>query len=190
MEIRILNSDPIFDYKQFCLITQGKVIKKCTKPEKLTEWWIRQIVANHSTIRCIHFRIIDEISKNSVMQIIRATKGHPQPQVCSSRPDWTGKERSNDPYELKLFAVDYTPESFVEMCKQRLCKRTEENTREIIVELVEQMRESDDPLIKAIGYCCHPNCVYHGGCTELVPCHDTETLADRFIEMKNRTMEL
>ena len=48
--------------------------------------------------------------KSVVMQLIRHTKGHPQPFVQSSRPDWNnGKERSNDPYEEKLFGLDHTP---------------------------------------------------------------------------------
>lgn len=188
MKIRIRNEYPIFDYKQFCLITQGKIISKATVPENTTEWWIHQIVANHSTIRCINFRIIDEIPRSCIMQIIRATKGHPQPEVASSRPDWNdGKERSNNPYETKVFAVDYTPESFIEMCKQRLCTRTEPRTRHVIEGWVEEMKKSEDPLIKAIGYCCYPACDYINRCPEIKSCGRYPKLADRFIElMKNQ----
>lgn len=185
MEVRILNQNPMFDYKQFCLITQGKVIGKYTTPENEVDWWIKQIVANHSTLRCIHFRIIDEIPKSCVMQIIRATKGHPQPEVCSSRPDWCGKERSNDPYELKLFAVDYTPESFIEMCKQRLCNRTETRTREVVINWVQQLRRSENPLLVALGYCCKPQCTWLGGCPELRPCGEMDSVAEQFIESKD-----
>lgn len=186
MKIRILNADAMFDYKQSCLITQNKKIIRYSKPENEVDWWIKQIVASHSTIRCVHFRIIDEIPKSCVMQIIRATKGHPQPEVASSRPDWNdGKERSSDPYEKKLFMVDYTPESFIEMCKQRLCNRTEKKTREVVMGWVIQMKTSENPLIKAIGSCCYPQCVYKGGCPELVSCGSQDKVADRFIETKN-----
>lgn len=179
MNIRILNENPLFDYKQFYMLTQGKEIHKYTTPENTFNWWVYQICANHSVIRCIHFRITDTIPKSCVMQIIRATKGHPQPEVCSSRPDWTGKERSNDPYELKLFSVDYTPESFIEMCKQRLCVRTESKTREVVIGWVKELKKSEDPLIKAIGACCLPNCEYHGRlCSELKSCGKYPKFAD------------
>lgn len=142
MTIRIINADPLFDYKHACLVTKGKNIKNITKPANEVEYWVKHILTEHSTVRSIHFVITDEIPKSCVMQIIRATKGHPQPEVCSSRPDWTGKPRSNDPYELKLFQVEYTPESFLAMCRQRLCLQTEPKTRLVVNKWVELMRES------------------------------------------------
>ena len=177
MRFRILNKNPLYDYREACKITQGidlwqdLDLNKIFTPKDEVEFWIKQIVANHSTIRSIHFRLVDERPKSSVMQLIRATKGHPQPYVCSSRPDWNGgKERSSDPYEDKLFAEDYTAESFVEMCKQRLCNRTEERTRKIVEKLVEALKDSDEPFLKAVGYCCHPYCWWYKSCPEIKGC--------------------
>lgn len=174
MKIRIINADPMFDYKHACLVTKGKDISKCTYPENEeaeVEYWVKHICTEHSTLRNIHFVLTDEIPKSCVMQIIRATKEHPQPEVCSSRPDWTGKERSNDPYELKLFQVEYTPLGFLAMCRQRLCTKTEPRTRKVVHGWVAQMCLSDNALIRAIGLCAEPQCSYHGGvCTELEPC--------------------
>lgn len=182
MQIRIINKDPLFDYKHACLVTKGKDITKCSRPENETEYWIKNILTGHSTLRYIEFVITDTIPKSCVMQIIRATKGHPQPEVQSSRPDWTGNERSTDPYEDKLFCVKYTPESFVEMCKQRLCLCTELRTRGIVSEWVNEMRNSDDPLIRAIGYCCRPKCIYFGGkCNEIKGCGTFGPLYTRFM---------
>ena len=102
MRFRLLNKDAWFDYKEANKVTEGLDVLKETmnwnRPKNEVDFWIKQIVANHSTLRCIKFRILDEQPKSVIMQIIRATKGHPQPEVQSSRPDWNGgQERSSDP---------------------------------------------------------------------------------------------
>ena len=179
MRFRILNKNPLYDYREACKITQGidlwqdLDIDKIFVPKDEVAFWIKQIVANHSTIRSVKFRLEASAPKSVVMQIIRATKGHPQPFVESSRPDWKGKERSPDPYEEKMFIMDFTAESFVEMCKQRLCHRTEERTEKFVREVVETLKRSDEPFLKAVGYCCRANCWWHGGrCPEIKSCLD------------------
>ena len=185
IEFKVLNENPLYDYKEACKITQGLDLRglQPDTPKDEVKYWIKQIVANHSTIRCIKFRMKATAPKSVIMQIIRATKGHPQPEVQSSRPDWNnGKERSSDPYEEKLFIQDHTAESFVEMCKQRLCQRTEERTRLFIKEVVEELKKSDIPFLKAVGYCCHSYCWWYGGlCPELKGCKDIPKKADRVI---------
>lgn len=187
MRFRILNKTPLYDYRESCKITEGRDLAmevEHWKPKDEVEYWIKQIVANHSTLRCIHFRLVDTRPKSVIMQIIRATKGHPQPEVQSSRPDWTGQERSSDPYEDKLFMQDHTAESFIEMAKQRMCRRTEERTREFMSEMVRTLRKSKDPFLKALGYCCHANCWWLGGrCPEIKSCQvrDTNKLPDSII---------
>ena len=184
MRFRILNSNPMYDYREACKITQGNILPLADdfKPKDETEWWIKQIVANHSTLRAIHFRLVDTRPKSVVMQIIRATKGHPQPEVQSSRPDWTGKERSFDPYEDKLFMQDHTAESFIEMAKQRLCTRTEAKTRQFMNEMVIELRHSKEPFLRAVGYCCHPQCEWLGcRCPEIKGCRRFEKLSDLII---------
>lgn len=172
MRFRILNKNPLYDYREACKITQGKDLNGYDywKPEKEVEFWIKQIIANHSTIRSIHFRLVDEEPKSVVMQLIRATKEHPQPYVESSRPDWCGKERSSNPYEEKLFIQDHTAGSFVEMAKQRLCTRTEQRTRQVMNEMVKALKESEEPFLKAVGYCCRPDCFWLKGCPEILGC--------------------
>lgn len=183
MHIRILNSDPMFDYKHACLTTKGKDVKNITRPDNEVEYWVKNILTGHSTLRFIEFVVTDRIPKSCVMQIIRATKGHPQPEVQSSRPDWTGTERSNNPYEKKLFCMKFTPESFIEMCKQRLCLCTESKTRTVVKSWVEEMCKNDNPLIRAIGICCKPKCEYFGGrCNELSGCGKYPLLCKDFLE--------
>lgn len=190
MRFRILNKNPLYDYREACKITQGidlwqdLDIDKIFVPKDEVAFWIKQIVANHSTIRSVKFRLEAEAPKSVVMQIIRATKGHPQPFVESSRPDWKGKERSKDPYEEKKFIMDFTAESFVEMCKQRLCERTEKRTNNFVWELVDALRASEEPYLKAVGYCCHPACWwFNGKCPEIKSCHEGgRKLSDVIIE--------
>lgn len=183
MEIRILNADPMFDYKYACCITKNKIIKKISRPENELEYWIKQICTEHSTLRFIEFVITDIVPKSCRDQLIRATKGNPQPICASSRPDWTGEERSNNPYEMKLFCEKYTPESFLALCRQRLCFKTEKKTRDIVVSWLVNMKEHEDPLIRAIAHCAEPQCMYKGGyCSELEPCGlCSQTKAEKII---------
>lgn len=185
MRFRVLNKNPLYDYREACKVTEGLDLyytDSTYKPKNEVEFWIKQIVANHSTLRCIKFRLVDTRPKSVIMQIIRATKGHPQPEVQSSRPDWTGKERSNDPYEEKLFMQDHTAESFIEMAKQRLCKRTEEKTREFMGLMIQTLKDSKDPFLKAVGYCCHPYCWWYKSCPEIRGCGAKTSLASEVIK--------
>lgn len=185
MRFRVLNKDPLYDYKEFNKVTQGIDLEgyDVFPPEDEVAYWIKQFVCNHSNVRSIHFRIIDERPKSVIMQLIRATKGHPLHGVESSRPDWVGKERSKDPYEEKLFCQEHTPESFIMMSRQRLCKRTEERTRKAMEEIVNEMRKSDDPIIKAIGYCSAPNCVWLGACPEIKGCDNVKKKSEYFLNL-------
>lgn len=179
-EIRVLNAMPLYDYKQACLLTEGREPDVSWQPKDEKKYWIKQILANHSCLRSIKFRFAAEAPKSVIMQIIRATKGHPQPYVQSSRPDWNGgKERSSNPYEEKLFMQDHTAESFVEMTKQRLCARTEGKTRIFMMELVKALKESDIPFLQAVGECCHPICWWYKACPEIKSCGACERLIDR-----------
>jgi hypothetical protein len=182
-EIRVLNATPLYDYRQACAITEGRFVDVDWQPKNEKEYWIKQIVANHSCLRAVKFRYTAEAPKSVVMQIIRATKGHPQPFVQSSRPDWNnGKERSSDPYEEKLFIQDHTAESFIEMAKQRLCKRTEQRTRDFMKALVEEMKHSGNPFLEAVAECCHPACWWLGGCPEIKGCENVTKIASKIIE--------
>lgn len=188
MRFRVLNRDPLYDYREACKITQGEDMELQNTffaPKDMVEFWIKQICANHSTLRSVHFRLVDTRPKSVIMQIIRATKGHPQPEVESSRPDWTGKERSSDPYEDKLFMQDHTAESFIEMAKQRLCARTEPRTRQFMADMVIALRQDRNPFLKAVGYCCAPACGWLGGrCPEINPCRpNKKKIADEAIKL-------
>lgn len=188
MQVRILNSDPMLDYRQFCKITQGEFItENRLKPKDGIEFWVKHITACHSTIRCIHFRIIDRIPRSVAMQLVRHTDGHPQPEVESSRPDWTGKPRSNDPHELKWVAIDFTPESWIKMCQKRLCFKTERETRRTVLRWKSELEDTGIPLLVALSLCSNEKCQYLQGCNERQSCGyygDIDNLAEKFYNGK------
>lgn len=183
MKVRLLNKDPMFDYRQFCKVTQGILLEENTlHPKDELRFWMKQFIACHSTLRCLHFRIIDNIPRTVAMQLVRHTDGHPQPEVESSRPDWKGKERSTDPYEKKLVAIDFTPESYIKMAQKRLCKRTEEKTRKVVQLWSAHLVIHPLPFFQALGMTSQPRCFWYGGCPELTPCNEDEyILIDRFL---------
>lgn len=193
MRVRLLNKNPLYDYREACKVTEGRDLfdeDSTYRPKDETAYWIKQIVANHSTLRSVRFRLIATAPKSVIMQIIRATKGHPQPEVQSSRPDWNGgQERSSDPYQLRLFMQDHTAESFVAMARQRLCRRTEEKTRAFMIEMVAALRKSKDPFLQAVGYCCTPPCKYMGACPEINGCLGKPKLSDYFLGLYRDDME-
>jgi len=170
IDFRILNADILFDYREACKTTQGIMQPGPFNPRDEVAFWVKQIVANDSTIRCMTFRMKATAPRSVIMQIIRATKGHPQPEVESSRPDWTGKERSSDPYEEKLFIQDHTAESWIEMAKQRLCMRTEAKTRAFMVAAVNALKDSELPFLRAVGLCSMPYCKWYLACPEIKSC--------------------
>lgn len=194
MRFRILNGENLlFDYREAGKVTQGIDLwedelndkAKPFYPKDEVAYWIKQFVTNHSTIRCVHFRVTAKAPKSVIMQVIRATKGTPRPYVQSSRPDWNGrKERSSNPYEELLYIHDHTAESFIEMCKLRLCERTEERTRKFVQEMVFELRDSKEPFLRAVGLCCHANCWWHNGlCPELKGCEGMSKLSQKIIDM-------
>ena len=168
--LRIQNENPAFDVIEAERATLGKkttVIADNLNENKPIDFWVRHFIARHSTIRSVHFRIFDDNCRKDVTrQILRATKGHPQPYVQSSRPDWTGKERDESSTATNIFIHDHTPESWMDLCRQRLCFRAMKETREWCVSVVRLMAESNQPFFKALALCSVPECVYQDGCPE------------------------
>ena len=91
MKFRILNENPLIDYREACKITQGIELnsalyrkEKDWKPENEVEFWIRQITANHSTIRSIRFRLETSAPRSVIMQIIRDQRTPPTLRTVES----------------------------------------------------------------------------------------------------------
>lgn len=157
-------------YKQISELEDLAVKKLSDKSLFLLDFWLARIRANHSVMRRLQFSIVFcDCDKSVVAQLIRATKGHPQPFVQSSRPDRTGMPR--DPEAKISFIEDYTTEAWIELCKQRLCFKTEDATREVVEAVLKAMRESKDPFFQALEKYCMPACQSSRlGCPELSWC--------------------
>lgn len=171
ISVRVLNNDPLSDIQEAAYTTIGKKWDNCRNAKFLRSldcgeltYYVETFIAKHSIIRAIHLRLIIEDCRPDVArQLLRATKGHPQPYMESGRPDWTGKPRSD---RLIRFAMDFTPEAWMALANQRLCYRAMKETRDTVVKIVEFMGGSDDLLLNALAICSVPNCVFQGGCPE------------------------
>jgi len=175
----ITTANPLKVFSKFSSVTQGKFDPNFFQPKDLEAFYKKHMRADHSTLRCIHFIVFDMLPKTVINQLLRATKGHPQPEVETSRPDNTGKERSNDPYELKAFAQEHTAESFLLMCQQRLCYRTEERTRKVVEDWVVKLECSTEPFFRALGSLCVKACEYKNRCDEIHGCGYWKSTIDK-----------
>lgn len=194
----ILTKDPFYILKDSNLITLGKRANKdkCTsnyvmypgndivdvaatekKKKDRYEYYNRCFLAEHSTIENIHFRVIDDYSRGDVTnQVVRATKGHPRFQVQSKRPDWNqGLKRLPPDEDFKMFQSVWTPLSWLQMCRQRLCMNAMKETRQMIQTVLNEMRKTEDPFFLALADCSIPQCEYRGNrCYEMKPCGKCE----------------
>ena len=153
--VRLLNKNPMFDYREFCKVTQGIVLDEENEfnPKDEVDFWKKHFLAMHSTLRCLHFRVIMQIPRTVAMQLVRHTDGHPQPEVESSRP------------------------------QKRLCRKTEHKTLETVYKLVVYMTQSPVPFFRALGSVSWRKCKYYGACNERESCgcyKDMPKLVDRF----------
>jgi hypothetical protein len=166
IRLRILNAEPLEDMREAIAATLGKDhLEPLPEHTDLMDYYVSLFIANHSIVRAVRFRIKDDASGKSVArQLLRATTGHPQPYMESSRPDWTGKPRDDD--ETCFFLHDHTSESFINEARQRLCKRAWNPTQSVVHRILQAMYESDEPYFKALAICSVPNCVFQYGCPE------------------------
>lgn len=163
----------IYRVKEGLLTTIGKSPTENTKKkilamtdEEIYDWCLELLLAEHSLSKHIEIRIIDVMNKDVRNQIVRHTKSSPKYLCQSSRPDWNnGKPR--DPNEKTKNIMDFNAEAFLAMTRQRLCLRTEANTRKWMNEVIKTMLESENPILKALATAAIPNCVYRAGCGEI-----------------------
>lgn len=175
--IELMTQEPYFQLKDANLITIGKRAdrQKCSDAsfDEQYNYFRKCFLAEHSTIENLTFRVFCDESRGDVNnQIVRATKGHPRFQVQSSRPDWNnGAPRKPSNETFVYFNSVWSPLSWMQMCRQRLCKNAMKETRMWVHSVLLDMKDSGDPFFVALYRCCVPQCVYRGNvCYELKPC--------------------
>jgi len=169
MILRITTKDPLYEIRDAACNTLGKSADSTRVyiHAEAYEYFVNAFIAKHSIIRCVHFKIIDTVRTDVEHQLLRATKGNPQPYCQSKRPDWNnGTERMPDDKSISLFCHEHTAESFMAECNQRLCHRAMKETREEVLKILQEMDNSRDPYFEALAFCCVPNCVFQYGCPE------------------------
>ena len=161
IELKLESPDPYYQIRDAACITEGKRAKKRDKllgDER--DFCERAFIAKHSILRAAHFTIIDTVRTDVEHQLLRATKGSPQPYCQSKRPDWNqGKARLPDDQSYSLFGHQHTAESFMAECNQRLCFRAMKETREEVLRILKAMDESGIPFFEALALCCVPSCI-------------------------------
>ena len=174
IEIEMLTKNPMYQVKDANCITLGKraIKDKIYDYETEKDFWWEMFISEHSTLRSVLFRIVDtEMRSDISAQLLRATKGHPQPICQSHRPDWNNSEPRKPSNEtFGLFEHIHTAESFMSMCRQRLCYSTMKETRQKVLEVLEVMHNMDSAFFNVLAECCVPQCVYRLGCCDRKNC--------------------
>jgi len=98
--------------------------------------------------------------------LVRHTAYHPRHWVQSSRPDWNGG-KPRDPNALIRYDTQHDPLALIEMMRKRLCFGAEINTRKQAEEIKKAFMNSDNDIIRAMGFAMVPHCVYRCGCSEV-----------------------
>lgn len=170
IEVELITKNPMYQVKDMNCLTIGKraIRDKFYSDEEQENFWYDMFISEHSTLRTVQFRIVDTNMRSDISaQLLRATKNHPQPYCQSHRPDWNGGEKRKPSNEtFGYFAHIHNAESFMAMCRQRLCMATMKETREKVLEILEVMQNSDEVFFRVLAKCCVPNCVYRCGCSE------------------------
>lgn len=157
--------------KQRALITVGLKLKN--PPDRL--WEEKILNARHSPIRRLHFAFLLEGIPYWVAMHLR-THAHDCPNgdeftvyIKSQRDDrqsdyQRGKAPQDQPVDM---IIDMSGEQLMAISNKRLCKKTADETRNVVQEMCNQ----------AITFCPEfeeflvPMCIYHGGvCREMESC--------------------
>ena len=144
-----------------------KAIEKTARNLKESQATLKQIYTwEHSPIRTQMFFIdMDNIPTFVSVHSVRH-KIWVEHFVTSNRPDRGGDENidRHSPVDHGMWCNAQAP---INMARARLCYKASPETREIMLEIKEAVREIDPDLAWAMV----PNCVYRGGvCVEPKPC--------------------
>ena len=87
--------------------------------------------------------------------------------VRTQRSDRTGVDRDNFPQnEPQTFTGEANSQALIDTFRKRLCYQASPETREYAEDFKEELRKIEPEL----SDCLVPNCVYRGGCPEMISC--------------------
>lgn len=131
--------------------------------------WKQLLLSEHSTLEFADFTMYGLFDGRMVSHLVRHTKGHPRHAVYSHREDWTKKDRP-DPSTKRMYLSKWTPYSWIQMCRQRLCYKAASYTRDAIVNARNSMKASKEPFFMGLAWASVPDCIYRNGCPYSTPC--------------------
>lgn len=183
--LELLTKDPMYQVKSLACTTIGKTAKRVNySQEEQLDFWRSTFKQEHSILRVVSFKVFDNNMRSDICaQLLRATKGHPQPEVQSHRPDWnSGEPRKPSSETYGMFAHIHTAESWMALCRQRLCKATMKETKQKVEEILSVMKNSPEPFFKALYEYSVPQCVYRLGCCDRTECGFMKIFKSKCVE--------
>lgn len=173
IQIEMLTTKPAHQVRKANALTIGKVAKeKVFRQGEEHDFWKEQMLHLHSTLNKVRFNIIlKDVRADVVSQLVRHTKKAPIPTVQSSRPDWNGGQKRKPSDETYIsFMMEHSAESWLELCKQRLCRSTMKETRLVVEDIINAMAITEIPFFEVLAEFSVPKCVDRHGCCERLQC--------------------
>lgn len=138
---------------------------KDSEPSSL--WKYRMILAEHSPIRMLQFRVKMQNLKSWVSVHLVRHKFGIEHWVRTQRTDRTGVNRDLSPQGV-LIEHEFlaNAQAIIFISRKRLCGCASVETREAWMKVIDVVREVCPELANA----CVPDCVYRGWCYEMKPC--------------------
>lgn len=187
MHILFAEKDPEYLIRKANLTTLGK---PCVDKDVPFEYFLEQILAEHSTLDWVSLVIEDETRSDVVSQVVRHTKGNPRFAVESFRPDWTNKPRPKDPSATRKFLSKWPLRALQAAARERLCTKAMPETRQWFKQIKKTLSESRDDFKRAIALSLVPICIYRNGCPFKASCglvnqvSSTKNISVRYLEYK------
>jgi hypothetical protein len=159
LQISILNAQPDADVVEAERIVSGTLDARVPSPRS-TNWWLGRMIASHSSLRCVRFRIVWRGIRSDAAREIGAKTGMAE-QLA--HPQFEGISATD-------VLLDTDSEGWLRLCGSGLCSRVEGSMQTAIQAAADQMRESFDPFFQALGALSVPRCERTLRCPELRGC--------------------
>lgn len=150
------------EVRRRALVTIGK--KKADIPTRV--WRESILKARHSPIRYLRFSFYIECPYWVSVHLCRHI--HAQPYVVSQRNDRQNKYDRNAARQDEIVCMiwDMNAEELITIANKRLCNKASEETREVVKQMCELVKESNPEFYWELV----PMCVREHGCNEMKSC--------------------
>lgn len=142
--------------------------------EPSSEWKRSMLLAEHSPIRDLHFKIkITDLKSWISVHFVRHHAGV-EHYVKTQRSDRTGVNRDDLPQSsLVVHEMTLNPQAMIFISRKRLCHQASLETRTVWRAVIDEIAKTE-PEIASV---CVRECVYRGFCSEMKPCGYAHTEA-------------